>query len=67
MATDKVAQSNDQQEESWVAQIWKRLAADEALHRGGSSSSFPEGAKEASPQMLAMESRGDLPTFRTSC
>jgi hypothetical protein len=67
MATDKVAQSSDQQEESWIAQIWKRIAADEALHGGRSTSKFPEGAREAAPQMLAMESRGDLPTFRTSC
>jgi len=67
MTTDKVAQSNDQQEESWIAKIWKHLAAEEALHRGSSTSTFPEGAREAAPQMLAMESRGDLPTFRTSC
>lgn len=66
MTTDKIAapSSDGIQEESWMAKIWKHLMAEEAFHR---ATQAPEGPREAAAPMLAMESRGDLPTFRTSC
>ena len=62
-STDKVSEQQDQ--ESWVAQIFKNIEKD-AASRPAQQDPM-EGPKMASPQMVAMENSGTLPCCRTSC
>lgn len=66
ITSDKSSPSKDQindSEPSWLSQIWKNLANQEANRPSAPS----EGPRQPSSEMLAMEDTGALPNCRTSC